>query len=185
LADLLPNVAGAWTNATADGFILPEDTAPEDVYDQVLTRAYAAPGLPPVMLLVAYGSAQSGLMKVHRPEVCYSAAGFAISDNHQTEVKLAPGKTVAAREFLGKREDRAERVLYWTRISNRFPTSLTEQRVIMIERGMQGVIPDGVLVRLSTLAPTSAVADAALLGFASALYASANGALRSLLVGEN
>ena len=186
LDDVIPKTVGPWSDASTEGLVLPDATAPSDFYDQVIARVYAAdPASAPVMLLIAYGAAQSGLMKVHRPEVCYTAAGFAILGDHADQVRLTPALTVGARSFLGRREDRGETVLYWTRISDRFPVNQTEQRLVMMQRALQGVIPDGVLVRLSTLEPDPAKARAALGGFAQALFAAAPPLGRQTLAGSS
>jgi EpsI family protein len=182
LTEVVPHSVGPWRSTPGGSIILPETDEPSNFYDQVLTRTYTASGLPGIMLLIAYGAAQSGMMKVHRPEVCYASAGFAIKDFDHVAVPLGHNGSIPASAFLAKREDRDEQVLYWTRISNRFPTSLTAQRVIVLERGLSGVIPDGVLVRFSTLgaAPNG---RAAVIRFAQALVDTANRAEASLLVG--
>ncbi len=183
LADVLPMRVGPWNAQPADSIILPEAAVTDGFYDQVVTRAFNAPGTPGLMLLVAYGAAQSGMMKVHRPEVCYASAGFAIHDDQAAGVALGRTSTITAKTFLAKREDRTEQVLYWTRISNAFPVSLTEQRLVMIERGLTGVIPDGVLVRISTLGADLSQGQAVMQTFARGLVAAANPRGRALLVG--
>jgi EpsI family protein len=169
--------------AAGGSLILPEDGQPTDVYDQVLTRTYTAANLPGIMLLIAYGAAQSGLMKVHRPEVCYASSGFSIRNDRPVDIPLGIAAPIAAKGFLAVREDRLEQVLYWTRISNAFPRDLTAQRLVMVERGLGGVIPDGVLVRCSTLAGDPQAGQAAMAAFARALVASADPLGRALLIG--
>lgn len=183
LTALIPAAVGPWRFTPGGSLIVPEDGQRTSFYDQVLTRTYAAPGLPEIMLLVAYGAAQSGMMKVHRPEVCYASAGFTINDVSHPMIRLRDGE-VPATLFLARRQDRDEQVLYWTRISDTFPRSLNDQRLAVLERGLTGVIPDGVLVRFSTLAGDVTAGRAAMAGFARALVAGAAGGERSLLVGR-
>jgi EpsI family protein len=182
LDDVVPTRAGPYQAGEAGPLILPEQQQLTDVYDQVLTRTYAAQGLPMIMLLIAYGAAQSGLMTVHRPEVCYASAGFSIRNDRPTDIPLGLAAPVAAKGFLAVRQDRVEQVLYWTRISDAFPRNINAQRLVMLERGLSGVIPDGVLVRYSTLGADLA-AQPAMKSFARALVASAGPVGRSLLVG--
>jgi EpsI family protein len=184
LADVIPGRIGPWSRAPDGGLILPDADQPSDVYDQVLARTYVAGGLPPMMLLVAYGAAQSGLMKVHRPEICYTSSGFAIRDDRAINVPLVGGGPIAARTFLASREDRSEQVLYWTRISDTFPRDLASQRLVMLELGVRGIIPDGVLVRCSTFAADIAKGDKALLAFVDALITSTGRTGRDLLIGS-
>jgi EpsI family protein len=184
LADLIPTQLGAWSVAPEGALILPNSDQPNDVYDQVLARMYVAAALPPMMLLIAYGAAQSGLMKVHRPEICYASSGFAIRDDRAVDVPLAGSSPIAARTFLASREDRKEQVLYWTRISNAFPRDLGSQRLVMLELGARGIIPDGVLVRCSTFGDDAVTGQKSLLAFVDALVAGANSAGRDLLIGS-
>jgi EpsI family protein len=183
LEDVIPSQIGGWSIAPSSALILPETNQPSDVYDQVLARAYVASASPPMMLLIAYGAAQSGLMKVHRPEICYASSGFAISDDRAQDLPLAASAPIAAKTFLATRGDRMEQVLYWTRISNAFPRDLASQRLLMLELGLQGVIPDGVLVRCSTFGGSLSGSRDALMAFADALVASASPAGRDLLLG--
>ena len=183
LADVIPGQIGPWSLADAGPMVLPDADQPTDVYDQVLARTYVAPDLPLMMFLVAYGAAQSGLMKVHRPEICYASSGFAIGGDHAIDVPLVGGGPIAARGFRASREDRSEEVLYWTRISDKFPRDLTSQRLLMLELGVRGVIPDGVLVRCSTLGQAGRGGETAILAFVRALLASASPVGRALLIG--
>jgi len=183
LKTVIPDRVASWTRAQYSDAILP-DTQPTDVYDQIVSRAFTSPNWPAIMLVVAYGAAQSGLMKVHRPEVCYTSAGFKIVRPQVVPIPLPDGRTIPASTFLGEREDRNEHVLYWTRISDTFPGNLFDQRVVMFEQGLSGVIPDGVLVRLSTQCPDYALAQSALRAFASGLVTSSGSLGRALLIGR-
>jgi EpsI family protein len=162
LDDAVPTSVGPWRAQTSGAFILPEDAAAASAYDQIITRRFAGATGPDIMLLIAHGAAQSGLMRVHRPEVCYSSAGFQIRGLHSLDLAISPSHTIspsqpgaahtiAAQTFVGVRDDRVESVLYWTRIGGFFPRNLMAQRLIMLRLGLAGLIPDGVLVRISAL----------------------------------
>ena len=183
LADVVPARAGAYAVADGAPLVLPDEGQPTDVYDQVLARAYVAPGRPLIMLLIAYGAAQSGLMQVHRPEVCYASSGFSVRNDAPVDIAVGSASPIAAKTFLASREDRVEQVLYWTRISDAFPRDLTAQRLVMLERGMSGFIPDGVLVRISTPGADRAAGVAAMAAFARAIVSSADARGRALLIG--
>ncbi len=183
LADVVPMRVAPYQATPGGSLVLPEDEQPTNVYDQVLGRTYTAASLPGIMLLIAYGAAQSGLMKVHRPEVCYASAGFSIQNPRPVDIPLGSGAPIAATTFLAVRGDRDEQVLYWTRISNAFPRDLTGQRLVMLERGVTGIIPDGVLVRCSTLTSDTRTGELAMANFARALVASADPLGRALLIG--
>jgi EpsI family protein len=181
LDDLMPQSVGAWQAEPAGAFVLPADATVSNAYDQIATRRYTAPGAPDIMFLVAHGAAQSGLMRVHRPEVCYASSGFQIRGLHSLGLDVAAGHTITAQTFVGVRDDRVESVLYWTRIGKFFPASVMSQRLVMLRLGLQGLIPDGVLVRISALGgPETAPA---LMRFSEELLRGSQAAERVLLLG--
>jgi len=181
LADVIPQTVGPWTMETGGAFILPEDKAASTAYDQVFTRSFTAPTGPDIMLLIAHGAALSGLMRVHRPETCYVSSGFDIRGLHSLDIAVPPAPAIAAQTFLGVRDDRVESVLYWTRIAGFFPRDLTAQRLVMLRLGLEGVIPDGVLVRISALG--AGETTSALKQFAGDLVRQSGPAARALLIG--
>jgi hypothetical protein len=62
-----------------------------------------------------------------------------------------------------------------------FPRQWSEQRVAVFEQNLRGDIPDGLLVRISSVSPDVGPAD--LDAFARDLYASVGNTMRSVLVG--
>ena len=182
LSDVLPRAVGPWSVAQGVDAILP-DSQPADFYDQVATRDFAADGLPPIMLLTAYGAAQRGLIRVHRPEVCYESAGFILENPRDYVVPLGAGQAIPARTFIADRQDRREQVLFWIRVGQSLSLQTREQKLAMLERGLEGVIPDGVLVRVSTLWPDATQGLRALTAFSQALVVGAPARLREILVG--
>jgi EpsI family protein len=181
LEAVIPTSVGSWQAQTSGAFILPEDTAAASAYDQILTRRFAAPTGPDIMLLIAHGGALSGLMQVHRPDVCYASNGFEIRGLHSLDLNVARAKTIAAQAFVGVREDRVESVLYWTRIAAFFPRTLMAQRLVMLKLGLTGLIPDGVLVRISALG--AGEATPALMQFAGDLVRQSGPQARAVLLG--
>ena len=182
--DLLPTAFGAWRERPRGDVIVPEDSQPTSVYDQVAIRTFMQEGAPDIALLIAYGSAQSGLMKVHRPEVCYASAGFKILGAHDASVRLGSSTQVPARAFEGLRDTRREQVLYWTRVGEGFPTSMNGERWASLRAGLRGVIPDGVLVRFSTITERAQDGEALLASAARDLVVSASAPGRRLLTGS-
>ncbi len=184
LVDMVPVRVGPWADTGGEGLILPENQGSASIYDKVVTRSYVARDLPAVMLLVAYGAAQGGLMQVHRPEVCFQSAGFRIDGDRPASVPLLGGAVVPAKVFTARREQRMEQVLYWTRIANQFPTSLFAQRTTMLQAGLRGLVPDGLLVRMSLLGGDPARAQAILKTFARYLVQAGGNAGRSFYAAE-
>ena len=183
ITSVIPDVLAGWGARAADNLVLPETTEPGSFYDQLLGRDYASEDGRVVMLLIAYGSAQSGLMKVHRPEVCYTSAGFTLGPLARLQI-TTPGRTsINAALFEASRDTRHEEVLYWTRVAKQFPASMNEERVATFRSGLRGVIPDGVLVRLSTLTQTGKAGEDTLISFAQALLQGVPADGRRLLLG--
>jgi EpsI family protein len=180
----VPTTIGGWRFLTASGLVLPpQDEMTLQLYDQVLTRVYTSDGLPPVMLLIAYGSAQDYTLQAHLPEVCYPSSGYTVSRIERVGVALKPGVSSLATFLTAEKPDRVEQVFYWLRIGQRFPATLSQERMAVIEANLRGVLPDGVLVRLSTIGDSRAAALAELGRFNTQLLAALSGEGRSLLIG--
>ena len=182
LAALIPKQIGPWDFETTSGLVLPPPDATADrLYDEVLTRVYTRGDQPAVMLLIAYSSVQDGLLQLHRPEVCYPASGFRLTQTEIQPVRLGTGDIVPSRSFTAASAMRAEHVLYWTRLGSALPTSWAEQRWAVVMANLDGIIPDGVLVRMSCLESDSTRAFAMLRTFAADLSTAVSPSARQLL----
>lgn len=149
--DMMPDKFGQWTFATTSGVVLPPPDALSDrLYDNLVTRIYTDPEGRPVMFLAAYNNRQDGVLQIHRPEICYPAGGFALSPTMPTDIDLPSGQSIPANAFLATARDREETVLYFTRLGTAFPQRWFEQRLAVIEANLDGIIPDGLLFRVST-----------------------------------
>src|SRR5690606_29749762 len=104
------------------------------------------------VMLMAYGANQTDSLQLHRPEVFYPAFGYKLVRNEAVNVPLPGAVTIPARQLAAEGNGRQESVLYWTRIGEYLPTSGEEQRRDRLVTAFRGVIPDGVLMRFSTLA---------------------------------
>lgn len=178
----IPKTIGPYSFFTASGLVLPpKDEITERIYDQVLTRVYVADGLLPMMLLIAYGSAQDYTLQAHLPEVCYPSSGYTLTAQSRVPVTLRPGQTDRATYLTAERADRIEQVYYWARIGTEFPASLSEERLAVIRANLSRQLPDGILVRISALTPDRAAALKQLQAFNQALIRSVGPAGRALL----
>ena len=135
------------------------------------------------MLLLAYGSSQSGMLQIHRPEICYPASGFALTRTEETTIPLGGGRSVPARRFTARSDTRVEHVLYWTRIGDMLPINWTAQRLAVMRSNLAGSIPDGLLVRLSTVANDIVQAEDMLQRFARAMLETIGPRERRMLIG--
>jgi EpsI family protein len=168
--ELIPARIGEWTDAPSANILIPRgDTEEMEIYDQLLTRVYTNPASAPVMLLVAYGSGQAGTTQLHRPEICYPAAGFALQGRGTLQLPLSAGEAIRAPTLTATAPGRVEQILYWSRVGRDFPTDMAEQRWSLLRHTTVGQVPDGALVRMSMIAPDFRTAMPKLLAFARAL----------------
>jgi EpsI family protein len=135
-----------------------------------------------MMLTVAYGGDQSDALKAHRQEVCYTAQGFTIHALHQDELALQGG-TIPVTRMLAVREDRSEPVTYWFTMGDRVVRGRVERLATQLREGFAGRIPDGLLVRVSSISPDAPSAYAAQHSFIGQLLAAMPSTDRARLAG--
>ncbi|MBB4152785.1 EpsI family protein [Sphingomonas jinjuensis] len=185
---LFPHQMGEWSYAAASGLVLPpQDQLSKMLYEQLMTRVYTQDGSDDsdaIMLLAAYSSQQEGRLQVHRPEVCYPAAGFTINSSRDVTVAIGDGKSIPARFLVTQRGPRIENVLYWTRVGNDFPLRWAEQRIDMAIDNLHGFVPDGLLGRVSMISPDSDNALVTLDGFFRSMLGALKPPGRKMLIGD-
>lgn len=120
------------------------------VYSQTLSRTYINTEGEHVMLSIAYGSNQSTDLHVHRPEICYTSAGFDIGIMTKTFVDTTIGRIPVMR-LVAKQGTRNEMITYWIRVGDSLTRGWFEQKLTAIGYGLTGKIPDGLLFRVSTI----------------------------------
>lgn len=182
---LFPKQLGPWSYMNASGLILPpEDQLSRRLYEQLLTRVYER-GDDQVMLVLAYSSIQEGRLQVHRPEVCYPAAGFTIVENIPFHVPIDDRFSLSARFLVADRNARRECIVYWTRVGPEVPTRWFDQRLMMAKANLQGYIPDGLLGRVSLVTADVVEAKQVLSAFIRALVDDTNRQGREILIGPH
>ncbi len=121
------------------------------LYSQVLARTYVNSRGERVMLSIAYGSDQaSEATQVHRPEFCYAAQGFAVSVTGEGQLEL-DGLRVPVRRIVGTQQSRVEPITYWVTLDERATLPGLQRKLLQIREGLSGRIPDGMLVRVSSI----------------------------------
>jgi EpsI family protein len=159
LEKVSPKQFGTWRLASGIAPVTPAD--PEGyvqadpyskIYSQEVGRSYTDGHGNIVMLMVAYGPVQNFRLKAHRPEMCYTAAGFRVSGKVNAEVRFrndAPPLKMA--RVIAERESRFEPISYWMRVGNDITTGVVDRQIIRLKYGLRGIIPDGALMRVSTI----------------------------------
>ena len=167
LDSLIPHRFGQWSEVPSpylqvDLSVGDAGTAnSEQPYDAVLMKTYRNAAGGEVMLALAYARAQRQEVKIHRPEVCYTAQGFVQLSRSRAEFPVAGAQPVAGDRLLMQNKERLEAVSYWVRIGDAFPRGGWQTRVKLLKDGLDGKVPDGILVRASSLMQNPAQAEAA------------------------
>src|SRR5687768_3623068 len=137
---------------------------------QIVARTYVNAAGERMMLTVAHGGDQSDALKAHRQEACYRAQGFSIQGLGHGAL-LASGRSIDVTRFLARRADRTEPVTYWFTMGDRVVLGRLERLGVQLANGLRGRVPDGLLVRVSSLDRDPARAYAAQAAFVAALVA--------------
>jgi EpsI family protein len=134
---------------------------PRPTYDEILSRSYKNLGGDVVMLSLAYGRKQSQELRIHRPELCYAAQGFSVKELGLAKITTNRGVQVPVKRLMTENRGRLEPVSYWIRIGDTITTNPWQTRGEVLRQGLQGVVPDGILVRASMIIPDATKADEA------------------------
>lgn len=172
LEQIFPAQVGDWqVDASAVGLPISARELGQrfQMYSQVLERTYVNAQGERVMLSVAYGGDQSGSVQMHRPEVCYQASGFKVSEQHAVTLVLGTRQLPAMR-LLAQGDARPEPITYWTLLGDEVISDKRSFQLAQFTAGLRGQVADGMLVRISTIDADSTRAYAVQTRFAESLY---------------
>jgi EpsI family protein len=125
----------------------------DKIYNQTLSRTYINRTTGDrIMLSVAYGGDQTDATRAHRPEVCYPAQGFEILSNTTSAVNVR-GHELPVRQLVARQGPRVEPISYWIIVGDLITLSGTEQKLAQLRYAAQGLIAEGMLVRVSNIGP--------------------------------
>ena len=168
LSSIIPSQFGDWIELKDEHAHIsldadtPNDPTKGDrpTYDETLTRTYINRRTNAhVMLALAYGRHQSQELRIHRPELCYRAQGFEVKDLGTTTLNILPQHSLRANILLSSKQGRIEPITYWIRIGNRITNTPWQTRGEVFNQGIRGIIPDGMLVRVSTISTAARPSD--------------------------
>jgi EpsI family protein len=156
LEQMIPKQFGDWKmDASAEANVKPSAEVQanlDKIYDQILNRSYLNSRGERMMLTITYGSSQTQDLKAHRQEVCYAAQGFTIMSIKHPVLQIAQ-QNVPSTQMFAIKQDRKEPVTYWFTMGDNVVLSRLERLLVAVKYAFAGVIPDGVLVRVSSLTP--------------------------------
>lgn len=160
LSALFADQIGKWSmDKTTLNVPLPPDVAAQvkEIYTEVADRSYVSKDGQRMMVTVAYGRDQSDGFKVHRPEVCYAAQGFTVGEAMDAKLDLG-GRQIDVKHVNTNKDARHEPVTYWMVIGDNVVNSPSRHKFFQIKYAFDGLIADGLLVRVSSLSSDPAQA---------------------------
>jgi EpsI family protein len=185
LETLFPRSFGDWVvDDRMPVQLVSPDTAAllNKIYHQTLSRTYVNKAGERIMLSVAYGGDQSDATRAHRPEVCYPAQGFQVISSAEGTVST-PGEPLRVRKLVTRLGGRTEPITYWIVVGDKVTVSGTEQKLAQLGYSVRGVIPDGMLVRVSNINPNAPAAYAAHAAFIADLHDALKPEARARILG--
>ena len=154
LADIVPKSFGAWE---IDKSIVPVPPSPDlqevldATYDETVALTYRDREGQRVMLSLAYGRNQHKGMNTHRPEVCYPAQGFRVVQGSTPGQVQFDQRAIPVTRIVAALGARNEPITYWLLVGDQITQFGYAQRATTMRYGLHGIIPDGVLVRVSSI----------------------------------
>jgi len=162
---LVPAAFGDWAEDPDAGraLVVPAETTEKlnMIYSQIVSRTYIhKPSGRRLMLSLAYGDVQQGVRQLHRPEACYSSQGFTITPLTLQTIHL-DDRSLDVFRMTATAGARTEQVTYWIRVGDRVITGPADElNFTRMALGLEGVIADGLLFRVSEIAASAPDSDA-------------------------
>jgi len=154
LATLVPRQFGAWE---IDPNIRPVQVSPDieatlkRTYDQIVERTYVDDKQHRVMVSLVYGTDElTEALAAHRPEACYFAQGFQVLLSSFSTLS-AGGKLLPIQQLVAVQGSRQEPITYWMTVGEDVVRPGINRRLTQARYGLAGRIPDGVLMRVSSI----------------------------------
>lgn len=122
----------------------------DKIYNQTMARTYVNSLGERIMLSVAYGGDQSDNLAVHKPEVCYYVQGFEIMSIFSDELLTQYGE-LPIKRLLAIKGNRNEPITYWVTVGDKAVLPGLDQKLQQLRYGLTGSVPDGMLVRVSSI----------------------------------
>ena len=153
LETLIPEEFGDWKKDPSGRGYIVNPTVKDQlaiIYSQTLSRTYLNSKGERVMLSIAYGRSQKTDLHAHRPEICYASSGFDVHNKTKTVIDTAVGR-IPVMQLVARQDRRNEPITYWIRVGESLTRGWIEQKMAAIGYGLTGKVPDGILVRVSTI----------------------------------
>lgn len=159
LQTMIPRTFGDWHEELRNSAQIVDPQQQEmidKIYTQTLNRTYVNSQGYRIMLSVAYGDNQRDAMQTHYPEVCYPAQGFSLNDKQSGTLTTESSGLIPVTRILTSLGPRNEPVTYWTTVGDKVVRSGIQKKLVEMSYGLNGKIPDGMLIRVSSIDPETA-----------------------------
>lgn len=153
LVKLVPETIGDWKSVPQDVAVYVNPQQVETInriYSQTLSRTYVNSVGDHLMLSIAYGEDQSDQNQLHLPDVCYPAQGFQIKESQKGILRTDYGE-IRVKRLLTYMGGRVEPLTYWTTVGRFVVSGATETKLAQLKYGFRSTIPDGLIVRVSSI----------------------------------
>ena len=154
LESQVPAKFGPWSEDESEAVVLPAPDVQrrlDALYSQILARSYIDSRAKRMMLLIAYGADQNDRTTLaHLPDACYPSQGFKV-DARERKVIAVNGKPFGVVHLQTHNRRRVEPVTYWTVVGEDAYNDELPRRIARARYALKNVIPDGMLVRVSSI----------------------------------
>lgn len=140
------------------------------LYTETFSANYVDTSNHIIMLSVAYGKDQSDGHDVHKPDLCYPAQGFTVIEQRELPLAIDTHRSIIVQYMKTQRDQRIEPLIYWTTVGNYLYRNRMQKKLIAFKYSRDNLIPDGMIIRVSTLEKDSTVALATLTDFVKDWY---------------
>lgn len=152
LQEVVPQTFGDWRMLPQSSAVVnPQANELLDyLYSDVLTRSYVNSAGQVIMLSIAYGRTQSDNRAVHYPEACYPAQGLPLLSTQVSRTQIS-GRDIPVKHLVARRGQYIEPITYWATVGERVVLSGTTHKVAQMRYSVEGYIPDGMIIRASSI----------------------------------
>ena len=160
LETIVPAQFNDWRLVNMAAQIVNPETAAalNKIYAQTLSRVYENAKGQRIMLSIAYGKDQSDSVGAHAPEGCYGGQGFAVNSILKGQLNTSYGDIPVLR-LLAIKSGRIEPITYWLTTGKKVGYPGWETKKIKLQYALSGSIPDGLLMRVSSLSSSTITSD--------------------------
>ena len=187
LAAMVPTAFGDWqeeTNLQAQVINPQQKSMIDKLYTDTLSRTYISRQGYRIMLSIAYGKRQSDELRAHQPEGCYEGQGFhLVLPSESSAISTIAGQIPVTR-LVAANAARNEPITYWIRIGDQIARTQWEMKKIQLGYALTGKIPDGMLVRVSSISTDNPAAFDLQRNFIDSLLSAVDFSRRRDLIGK-